>query len=71
MGFYVRCVYKRRLQNVDKRSAEFKLNGVLLKAGKCTFHVKIYKIMDSGNRFLEKQNVFNFSMFILLNQIRI
>lgn len=56
---------KEGCKGVEKGSAEVKLYGILLKVGKGTFHVKMYKNHGLKKQSLEKQN-FLFSMIILL-----
>lgn len=56
---------KEGCKGVEKGSAELRLHGILLKAGKGTFYVKIYVNYEFKKQSLEKQN-FLFSMIILL-----
>lgn len=56
---------KEGCKGVEKGSAEVKLYGILLKVGKGTFHVKMYKNHGLKKQNLGKQN-FLFSMIVLL-----
>lgn len=56
---------KEGFKGVEKGSAEVKPYGILLKVGKGTFHVKMYKNHGLKKQSLEKQNVL-FSMITLL-----